>query len=120
MSKNHDDHASRADHGAGLFFEPWEELGAELLIDRPGVRCWIETVPPGEQRPAHTHRHPWITIVLSGAAGESYDMTGRLIKSSVLRTGQVVYNSADALPLRHFVRNVSDDTLIMAAIELRA
>jgi hypothetical protein len=69
--------------------EPWQELGTDLLVNEPHVRCWIETVPPGEQRPAHTHRHPWVTIVLSGAHGDSFDADGRLIKSSRLETGLI-------------------------------
>ena len=100
--------------------EPWEELGVELLIDEPSIRCWIETVPPGEQRPAHTHRHPWVTVVLSGACGESFDANGQLIKSSTLETGQLIFNPPSKLPFRHYVRNISDRTLIMAAIEVRA
>jgi oxalate decarboxylase/phosphoglucose isomerase-like protein (cupin superfamily) len=99
--------------------EPWQELGTDLLVNEPHVRCWIETVPPGEQRPAHTHRHPWVTIVLSGAHGDSFDADGRLIKSSRLETGQVIFNPPDRLPYRHFVRNTSQDTLVMVAIEIR-
>ena len=99
--------------------EPWEDLGVELLVDQPGVRCWIEVVPPGEQRPAHTHRHPWVTVVLSGARGESFTPEGELIKAGELTTGQIVYNDASRLPFRHYTRNTSDRTLIMVAVELR-
>lgn len=99
--------------------EPWQELGTGLLIDEEHVKCWVETVPPGEQRPAHTHRHPWVTVVLSGAHGESLDEHGELIKAVTLETGQVVHNRGESLPMRHYVRNLSDRTLVMVAIELR-
>lgn len=99
--------------------EPWEELGTRLLVDEERVKCWVETVPPGERRPAHTHRHPWVTVVLSGAHGESLDENGELIKAVTLETGQVVFNRGDTLPMRHYVRNLSDRTLVMVAIELR-
>lgn len=99
--------------------EPWEELGAELLIDEEHVKCWVEVVPPGETRPAHTHRNPWVTVVLSGAHGRSLDEDGELIKVVTLETGQVVYNRGDELPMRHYVHNLSDRTLVMAAVELR-
>lgn len=99
--------------------EPWQELGTDLLIDEEHVKCWVETVSPGEQRPAHTHRHPWVTVVLSGAHGESLDEHGELIKAVTLETGQVVHNRGESLPMRHYVRNLSDRTLVMVAIELR-
>jgi anti-sigma factor ChrR (cupin superfamily) len=99
--------------------EPWQELGADLLIDEDQVKCWVETVPPGEQRPAHTHRHPWVTVVLSGAHGESLDENGELIKAVTLETGQVVHNRGGSLPMRHYFHNLSDQTLVMVAIELR-
>ncbi|WP_165914319.1 cupin domain-containing protein [Streptomyces sp. AcE210] len=79
----------------------------------------METVPPGEQRPAHTHRHPWVTVVLAGAHGESSDEGGELIKTVTLETGQAVHNRGESLPMRHNVHNLSDQTLVMFAIELR-
>jgi quercetin dioxygenase-like cupin family protein len=99
--------------------EPWVELGAELLIDEEHIKCWIETVPPGERRPAHTHRHPWVTVVLNGASCESFGEDGRLIRARTLETGQVFHNSGAELPMRHYVHNVSDRTLTMVAIEVR-
>jgi oxalate decarboxylase/phosphoglucose isomerase-like protein (cupin superfamily) len=100
--------------------EPWEELGAALIIDQPSVKSWIETVPPGEHRPLHTHRHPWVTVVLSGASGESRDDHGELIKTSTVQTGQVLFNQPQTLPMRHRMHNTSDQTLVMVAIELRS
>ncbi len=103
---------------AGLA-EPWEELDTDLVIDEEHVKCWIETVPPHQRRPAHTHRYPWVTVVLSGAHCESFDEHDRLIKVGTLEQGQVVYHRGDGLPMRHYVRNLSDQTLTMVAIELR-
>lgn len=99
--------------------EPWEELDADLLIDEDHVKCWIETVPPGQRRPTHTHRYPWVTVVLSGAHSESLDEHDLLIKAGTLEQGQIVYHRRDGLPMRHYVRNLSDQTLTMVAIELR-
>ncbi|WP_052848003.1 cupin domain-containing protein [Streptomyces avicenniae] len=119
-----DEHLSpprpRPGDAPGHRHEPWEELGAALVVDEPGVKCWIETVPPGEARPLHTHRHPWVTVVLSGAHGESLDEHGGVIKKVALETGQVLFNDGAQLPMRHRVRNLSDRTLVMVAIERRA
>jgi hypothetical protein len=99
--------------------EPWEDLDTELVINTDEVKAWIETVPPGGQRPAHTHRHPWVTVVLSGARGESLDADGNLIKNVAMETGQIVHNTGENLPMRHYVRNLDDHALVMVAIELR-
>jgi hypothetical protein len=100
-------------------FEPWECLGTDLVVDDEQVKCWVEHVPPGEHRPLHTHRHPWITVVLSGAYVESLDEHGNQIKAGALMSGQIVHNAVSVPPLRHYVRNLSDRPLIMVAVELR-
>lgn len=99
--------------------DPWVELETELVIDQPDLKAWVEVVPPGESRPAHTHRYPWVTVVLSGASGTSHGPDGEVLSQSRLATGQVVYNGVDRLPLCHYVHNTSDSTLVMVAVELR-
>ncbi|AGL13737.1 hypothetical protein [Actinoplanes sp. N902-109] len=103
--------------GESIPVGPWVELGVPLLIDEPSVKCWLEVVPPGESRPAHTHRHPWVTVVLSGAEAESHAPTGEVISRGEIVTGSVRYNNT--LPHSHYVVNTSDRTLMMIAIELR-
>jgi hypothetical protein len=99
--------------------EPWTALGTELVLDTAMVKCWIETVPPHEARPLHTHLFPWITVVLAGAAGSSLGPDGSVLSCSELKTGQVVFNGPGRLPLCHRVYNKSNSTLVMVAIELR-
>jgi oxalate decarboxylase/phosphoglucose isomerase-like protein (cupin superfamily) len=99
--------------------EPWAALGTELLVDLPGVRCWQERVEPGRSRPLHTHRHPWVTVVVSGAEGVSTDAEGRVIVSGRVDAGTVRYNDASVLPFTHSLTNTSDETLVMVAVELR-
>jgi hypothetical protein len=99
--------------------EPWHALGSELIVDEPTVKCWLESVPPGESRPAHTHRHPWLTVVLSGAKGESRRPDGELIAAGEAHAGEVRYNGPDRLPFSHYLTNTSDETLVMLAVELR-
>lgn len=99
--------------------EPWEALGTELLVDEEHVKCWVERVAPGETRPAHTHLHPWITVVVSGASGESRTPEGELISVGSAATGDVRFNGPDRLPFSHYLANTSDETLVMVAVELR-
>lgn len=99
--------------------EPWLELGTELLVDEPGVKCWVERVPAHSRRPAHTHRHPWVTIVLAGASGESRTPDGELIETGSVQTGAVRFHGLDCLPFSHYLNNTSDDTMVMVAVEFR-
>ncbi|MCD9878933.1 hypothetical protein [Streptomyces guryensis] len=98
--------------------EPWEAVGARLVVDEPAVKCWIEEVLPGESRPPHTHRHPWITVVLSGADGESRTPDGTLIAAGTAVEGTVRFNQPQ-LPFSHCMTNTSDRLLKLVAIELR-
>jgi hypothetical protein len=98
--------------------EPWEAVGARLVVDEPGVKCWIEEVPPGESRPPHTHRHPWITVVFSGADGESRTPDGGLIAAGTAVEGAVQFNQPQ-FPFSHCMTNTSDKPLKLVAIEVR-
>lgn len=99
--------------------EPWQELGTDLVVDQPGVKCWIERVPAHSSRPVHTHRHPWVTVVLAGAAGESRAPDGELIDAGAARIGDVRFHGPECLPFSHYLVNTSDDALVMVAVELR-
>ncbi|MGF1428112.1 hypothetical protein [Kitasatospora sp. LaBMicrA B282] len=99
--------------------EPWQELETELVVDQPFVKVWVERVPPGGSRPAHTHRHPWVSIVVSGAEGESRSPDGELLAKGAVSTGDVRFNGPDRLPFSHYLTNTSDRTLVMVAVELR-
>jgi hypothetical protein len=100
--------------------DPWVDLRTDLVVDERFVKCWVETIPPGESRPAHIHRHPWVSVVLSGATGESYTHDGRLMGRGEAVTGTVRFNGPGVLPYGHFFKNVSQDrTLMMVAVEIR-
>jgi hypothetical protein len=99
--------------------EPWESLGVPLLVDLPGIKSWMEIVEPGETRPLHTHRHPWVSVVLEGAAGELLAEDGSLIQAGESRAGDVGYHDARELPACHCVRNRSDRRFVAIAVELR-
>ncbi|NYI04295.1 hypothetical protein [Allostreptomyces psammosilenae] len=114
--------AARAGGGTGLpdgLLEPWDELGVPLMVDERQVKSWREVIRPGETHPTHTHRHPWITVVVSGGTGESWTGDGVLVGVGSLPTGLTRYNGEDLLPRRHFVRNTGGDEVVFVAVELR-
>jgi hypothetical protein len=100
---------------------PWEELGAPLEVQVSGtfsgVRAWTERLAPGEERPAHTHRIPWLTVVVSGGRARSTSADGT-VTDVELTTGQVKFNNLESGPFRHSMRNVGDSTIVMIGIQL--
>ena len=99
---------------------PWHELGLDLVVDRPQVRSWVEYLPIGATRPFHTHRAPWLTVVVSGGRAMVLrsDGAGEELE---LRTGEVKFNPlADGEPVRHALRNIGDTDLTLVAVQLDA
>jgi beta-alanine degradation protein BauB len=100
---------------------PWDELGAPLDLAADGefdrIRAWTERIGPGEERPAHTHRVPWLTVVVSGGRGRSTLADGT-VQEVELTTGQVKLNDLAGGPYRHSMRNVGDTEIVMIGIQL--
>ena len=97
---------------------PWDELGVDLVVDEPRLRGWVEHLPVGASRPAHTHRRPWVTVVVRGGSAEVTDERGARTALD-LSTGQVRFNPLDrGTPIRHALRNTGDTDLLLVAIEL--
>ncbi|NYI04672.1 cupin domain-containing protein [Allostreptomyces psammosilenae] len=99
--------------------EPWAELGVELLVDEPHVKSWMEVIKPGAAHPTHTHRYPFVTVVVAGGEGRSWTPDGELIQRMTLRAGEARYSGAEILPLRHHMTNASDSEIVLVTVELR-
>jgi oxalate decarboxylase/phosphoglucose isomerase-like protein (cupin superfamily) len=99
--------------------QPWHELGAELTVDAPGVASWVERIPRGERRPFHTHRAPWLTIVISGGTAHVLTPDGAAPEEVELRTGEVKYNALPAgQAVCHALLNTGDTDLVLVAVQL--
>jgi mannose-6-phosphate isomerase-like protein (cupin superfamily) len=98
---------------------PWEELGVDLVVDEDQAQSWVERLGPQEERPFHTHRVPWLTIVVSGGRAVSTDhLTGEQTPVE-LRTGEVKFNPLpEGESTRHALRNVGDTELVLVAVQL--
>ncbi|TDC78868.1 FAD-dependent monooxygenase [Streptomyces hainanensis] len=105
--------------GAATRGGPWVELGAALEVDAPGARSWVERIPRGEARPLHTHRRPWLTIVVSGGTAQVSGVDDAEPEDVELVTGTVKFNPLPAEgSIRHALRNTGDTDLVLVAVEL--
>ncbi|HTP54833.1 MAG TPA: hypothetical protein VML94_07775 [Thermoplasmata archaeon] len=73
-----------------------------LLLKNRKVRVWEMVIEPGGSYPLHSHRHPYLSIMLESATVVMTDPAGREERLTV-RAGDVVWR---ARPERHSVRNV--------------
>ncbi|MBC9725833.1 hypothetical protein [Streptomyces sp. TRM68367] len=97
---------------------PWEEIGTPLVVDTPHARVWVERIPAGATRPLHTHRVPWLTVVVNGGQADILGPDGHRTGTVELASGQVKLNPLPDGPVRHAMHNTGDGELVLVAIQL--
>ncbi len=95
-----------------------ERLGEELLLDAERVRVWKDHVRPGERQRLHTHRRPYLAVVVSGSAGQTEDADGRVLTAPVFAPGDVHWFDQSQLPVTHTLRNTGSDDIDVVIVEL--
>ncbi|MBV9292578.1 MAG: hypothetical protein JO222_09025, partial [Frankiales bacterium] len=50
-----------------------DAIGQELVLANDHVRVWLDVVPPGDEQPLHTHRAPYVSVMLSDARAQVLD-----------------------------------------------
>ncbi|KZM69070.1 hypothetical protein [Nocardia terpenica] len=91
--------------------------GATVLLDRDGIRCWLERVPP-DTSGLPRGGHPAISIVISGGPVELLDDRDRTIRRGTLLSGQMIYDCLREPSVRHRLHNLSDRPLLLMTIAL--
>jgi quercetin dioxygenase-like cupin family protein len=85
-----------------------------LLMKNRRVRVWEMTLEPGEVYPLHSHRHPYLSIMLESATVSMTDRAGRKERLRV-RKGDVVWRVP---PDDHSVQNVGRTRFRNRLVEL--
>lgn len=103
----------------GVANGPWEEIGTPLVVDTSLAKAWVERIPAGATRPLHTHRDPWLTVVISGGRADVLGPDGQRLDTVELTTGQVKLNALpNGRPVRHAMHNTGDSELVLVAVQL--
>lgn len=95
-----------------------ERLGERLLLANARVRVWRDAVAPGAEQPLHTHRRPYLSIVVRGGDGVVVNDAGSTLYELHRAAGDATYFGPDRLPVTHSLRNTGESPLEIVVVEL--
>jgi len=99
--------------------EASERVGASVLLENDRVRVWDDRAGPGETRPLHVHRRPYITVIIAGERGETVGEDGTVQRRfDGLTPGEAHYLGPEELPAVHAMRNTGSTELAVLIVEL--
>lgn len=98
-----------------------ERVGTSVLFENDRVRVWKDGAAPGETKPLHVHRLPYITVVVAGEKADNLGEDGSLLRRfEGLVPGQAHYVGPGDLPAVHALRNTGSVEVTVLIIELLA
>ena len=96
-----------------------ERIGASVRFENDRVRVWEDCAGPGETRPLHIHRRPYITVVIAGERADNVGADGALLRRfEGLAPGQAHYVGPEDLPIVHALSNTGSTEVAVLIIEL--
>jgi hypothetical protein len=96
-----------------------ERVGTSVLFENDRVRVWQDHAGPGETKPLHVHRRPYITVVIVGDEADNLGEDGTLQRRfEGLTPGQAHYVGSNDLPIVHALRNTGSTEIAILIIEL--
>jgi beta-alanine degradation protein BauB len=99
--------------------EASERVATKVLLENDRIRVWDDRAAPGETKPVHVHRNPYITVIIGGEQGATVGEDGTVQRQfDGLRPGQIHYVGPGELPAVHAMRNTGSAELAVLIIEL--
>ena len=95
-----------------------ERLGTELLLKNDRIGVWEHLVPAGGTGHSHSHRRPYISVVVRGGKGETVGPSGEVLDEFDFTPGAIFWIGQDELPATHALRNTGDEDVAIVTIEL--
>ena len=93
-------------------------IGERLVLANDDIRVWEDVVEPGTQQPVHTHRTPYLSVMLTPAYAEVVDSTGAVIYRVNREVGDVTWFGPDRVPTTHTLRNLGDEPIRVLIVEV--
>lgn len=93
-------------------------MAARLVLANDHVRVWEDLVAPGEQQLLHTHRTPYLSVMLTAASAQVVDAAGAVLYAVERARGDAAWFGADRVPVTHALRNLGDEEIRVVVIEV--
>lgn len=93
-------------------------IGERLVLANDRVRVWEDVVAPGADQPVHTHRTPYLSVMLTAARGQVVDPAGVVLYDVERAPGDCTWFGADRVPVTHTLRNLGDAHIRVVVIEV--
>ena len=95
-----------------------QPIGQELVLANDDVRVWLDVVEPGGEQPVHTHRTPYLSIMLTAARAQVVDADGTVLYDVERSPGDATWFGSDRVPVTHTLRNIGDAEIRVAIVEV--
>lgn len=95
-----------------------DRLGERLLLENDHVRVWEDRVAPGTAQPVHTHRNPYLSVVVTPVHAQVEGDTGEPLYAVDREPGTATWFGPDRVPVTHSLRNLGDDDAVVVVVEL--
>lgn len=93
-------------------------IGQRLLLENDRVRVWEDVVAPGTEQPVHTHRSPYVSVMLQDVHAQVLDADGNPLYDVDRRAGEATWFGPERVPVTHTLRNLGDTEVRVVIVEL--
>lgn len=93
-------------------------LGQALVLANDQVRVWLDVIAPGDAQPVHTHRSPYLSVMLTAADAEVVDGDGNVLYRVNRKVGDATWFGPDRVPVTHTLRNVGTEPIRVLIVEV--
>jgi beta-alanine degradation protein BauB len=95
-----------------------EPVGEELVLANEHVRVWTEAIAPGHQQNVHTHRTPYLSVMVTGGRAQVLTADGEVLYDVDRPAGAATWFGPDGLPVTHTLRNIGDTEIRVVVVEV--
>ena len=95
-----------------------DRLGEVLLLDNGAVRVWQDRVAPGAEQATHTHRNPYLSVMVTPVRAQVVGAAGEVLYDVEREPGEVRW--FDEVPRTHRLRNTGEHEVVVVVVEVLA
>jgi hypothetical protein len=95
-----------------------EPIGQRLVLADERVRVWEDVVDAHAEQPVHTHRSPYLSIMLTPARAQVVGADGEVLYDVERQPGDVTWFGADRVPVTHTLRNLGSEPIRVIVVEV--